>query len=343
MGGIRAVYSRYGKNAWPTVVESATEKGDGMRLEYLREFVVAATCLNFTAAAKQLYLTQPKVSAHIAAMEKELGFPLFDRLGGLSLTHEGRRFFEGASQIIEDYDRLVRECADSKREPRYRFVLGEFSLFEMFPPTSLVRYSRAVELLGECHPSLDVDVIPIENNRRIADLFAEGQCDVSFRTCCLENVRNEVVEVEDGMSVLPLEMDEMVAWIRCDHPLSRFDRVPVNELEGYPILLASCQSMRTWTTTRQDFMRIHGLEAVYKMKNASTPSAFVVPTKGDEVFLVAEAFSHSPCMRLHEDMVVRPLCDTMAQSCFCLCFPTDTDNPAVLELVEVMQDIAQKP
>lgn len=311
-----------------------------MKLEHLREFIVAATYLNFTVAAKKLYITQPKISAHIALMEKELGFALFQREGGLALTHEGKRFFEGVSQIVENYDRLLDECLGSKSDPRYRFTFGEFSLFEMFPPTSLVRYSRAVEILRERHPSLDVDVVPIDNNRRISDLFAEGHCEVSFRTCCFEKVRNEIIALDDGMSVLPLEMDEMVVWMRKGHPLADLESVSVKDLERFPVLLASCQSMYTWVTTRQDFMKFHGVKPFFHMRNAPTPSAFVAPTKGDEVSLVSKEFSRSRRMQLHGDMAIRPFRDAVAQSCFCLCFPTDTDNPAVLELVEIMKELA---
>ena len=44
-----------------------------MNLKQLEAFVRVAETKSFSAAAKQLYLTQPTVSAHIASLEKELG------------------------------------------------------------------------------------------------------------------------------------------------------------------------------------------------------------------------------------------------------------------------------
>lgn len=308
-----------------------------MRIEYLKEFIVAAGCLNFTAAAKKLYLTQPKMSAHIAAMEKELGFPLFNRDGGISLTYEGKRFFEGASQIVDSYDRLVRECSSNRKDAPFKIALGEFSLFEMFPPTALDLYGRAVEALRERHPSLDVNTVPIDNNRRIADLLSEGAFDVSFCSLCLPNADGPVTDAGEGMAALPLVMDEMVAWIRSDHPLAVLDEIPVERLAPFPLLLSTCESMRTWVATRQAFMAAHGIEPTYHWRNASTPSAFVEPTRGDEVLLISREFSHSRRMQMHRDMTIRPLAGARSQSCFCLCFSADTKNEAVLELLKFME------
>ena len=42
-------------------------------------FLAVAECLNFSHAAKQLYLSQAAVSQQIQSLEKELGFSLFVR------------------------------------------------------------------------------------------------------------------------------------------------------------------------------------------------------------------------------------------------------------------------
>ena len=43
-----------------------------MNLKQLEAFVKVAETKSFSAAAKQLYLTQPTISAHISSLEKEL-------------------------------------------------------------------------------------------------------------------------------------------------------------------------------------------------------------------------------------------------------------------------------
>ena len=47
----------------------------------LNVFLTAARTLNFTAAARQLHMTQPSVSQHIQALEQHFGLQLFVRSG----------------------------------------------------------------------------------------------------------------------------------------------------------------------------------------------------------------------------------------------------------------------
>lgn len=50
-----------------------------MNLLNLEYFLVAAEELNFTKAAKRLYITQQSLSNHIAKLESYFGADLFDR------------------------------------------------------------------------------------------------------------------------------------------------------------------------------------------------------------------------------------------------------------------------
>lgn len=81
-----------------------------MKIESMREFLVFAKHRNFSAAARELYITQPAMSMRIAAMEKELGFKLVDRNRGADLTPAGREFFAGCRVIVDEYDRIMKAC-----------------------------------------------------------------------------------------------------------------------------------------------------------------------------------------------------------------------------------------
>ena len=50
-----------------------------MNLKQLEAFVHVAESRSFSKAAKDLYLTQPTISAHISSLEKELNVRLFVR------------------------------------------------------------------------------------------------------------------------------------------------------------------------------------------------------------------------------------------------------------------------
>ncbi len=64
-------------------------------------FLVAAEHLNFTAAARQLHMTQPSVSQHIQALEQHFGSRLFRRNGRqLTLTAAGEALLPLARQMV---------------------------------------------------------------------------------------------------------------------------------------------------------------------------------------------------------------------------------------------------
>lgn len=48
-----------------------------MTLSQIQYFLTAARCLNFTVAAREMYITQPALGRQISAMEEELGSSSF--------------------------------------------------------------------------------------------------------------------------------------------------------------------------------------------------------------------------------------------------------------------------
>lgn len=81
-----------------------------MKTEHLREFAVLARHLNFTVAAKELFIAQSTLSAHMAQLEDELGFALFERQGEVRLTVAGSMFLEKANEALDLLDRSAAQC-----------------------------------------------------------------------------------------------------------------------------------------------------------------------------------------------------------------------------------------
>jgi len=64
-----------------------------MDIRPLRYFIAVAENLNFSEAARQLYVAQPAVSQQIAYLEKHLGVKLFHRnKHSVQLTNAGTVF-----------------------------------------------------------------------------------------------------------------------------------------------------------------------------------------------------------------------------------------------------------
>lgn len=70
----------------------------------LNVFLAVAEQGSFTMAARQLGITQPAVSQHIAELERQLSTVLFERGGKVALTEQGRVFLDYARRIRRDWD-----------------------------------------------------------------------------------------------------------------------------------------------------------------------------------------------------------------------------------------------
>lgn len=72
---------------------------------------------SFTKAAKELYISQPSLSAAISRLENDLGFRIFDRSTiPCSLTTEGKIYIESLEEIIESENNMrkrVKELSDT--------------------------------------------------------------------------------------------------------------------------------------------------------------------------------------------------------------------------------------
>lgn len=88
-----------------------------MDIAYCRELIELADQLNFSKAAEKLYITQSTLSKHVALMEREVGFRIFDRsTSRVELTKSGRVFIESIRDVVDRYDTALKEGRDFERE-----------------------------------------------------------------------------------------------------------------------------------------------------------------------------------------------------------------------------------
>lgn len=70
-------------------------------LNYYQVFYEVASCHNFSAAAKRLYISQPAVSKSISRLEESLNTSLFHRSSrGVTLTREGEILYKHVGQAL---------------------------------------------------------------------------------------------------------------------------------------------------------------------------------------------------------------------------------------------------
>lgn len=181
-----------------------------------------------TAAARAMSISQPAVSRHVADLEADLGFPLFDRRGGKllplpeaqALGHEVERMFYGLDRL-RAFAREMRGLGHS----RISIASLPMASFRILPSAmgAFLRAHEGVRVTQNVHTS-----------QRIADLVAAGQADF-------------------GIAQLPLgrsDVRRLAGW-RCPcvaalpkgHPLAGRDRLTPQDLDGVPMIALAHQTV----------------------------------------------------------------------------------------------------
>lgn len=122
--GLEAIGFPYNLGSSFIISESygSREDEEGLALldaHQLNVFLTAAETLNFTAAARQLHMTQPSVSQHMQALEQHFDTQLFVRQGRqMLLTDAGRALVPLARRMV-DWSIRIDEAMESLRGSVY--------------------------------------------------------------------------------------------------------------------------------------------------------------------------------------------------------------------------------
>ena len=142
------------------------------RIIALQLFVRAVETGSFSKAARDVQLTQPTVTKHVAALEKKLGARLLNRnTRGLSLTEIGAAYYEKCKGILEQI-----EEADNLVNLRHAAVSGRLRIGTSVALGRRVITPLILEFMRR-HPQLQIDLGFVDT---YVDLVAQG-IDVAIR------------------------------------------------------------------------------------------------------------------------------------------------------------------
>ncbi|GAA3102310.1 LysR family transcriptional regulator [Pseudonocardia yunnanensis] len=141
-----------------------------MELRQLRSFVAVVEEGSFVRAAQRLFLSPPAVTAHVKALEREVGARLLER-SPLELTDSGRRLMTCARTLLEA-ERSALQVADAPADDEVLRVgvMGHGSA-ELTPAT-IATFVRA-------KPGVTVRLVPLSFQEHISALV-ERRVDVAF-------------------------------------------------------------------------------------------------------------------------------------------------------------------
>ena len=141
-----------------------------MQLDHLQSFLAVLRQGSFTGAAEALGCSQSTVSAHLAALEGELGTRLLDRgRSGVRLTHAGRRLRPRARRLLE--------LAEETRSAVGARVQESLSLEASTIPATCLLPPVLAQLRSE-QPALSVEMRVSDSRQALRALLDEA-CDLA--------------------------------------------------------------------------------------------------------------------------------------------------------------------
>lgn len=98
----------------------------------------------FSKSAKELFLTQPTVSAHIAGLEKELNARLFVRnTKEVKLSEEGKLLYDSAKQIVALQKKIEKTFLENEKKEEHCITIAASTIpAQYLLPEILVKFNE---------------------------------------------------------------------------------------------------------------------------------------------------------------------------------------------------------
>ena len=194
-----------------------------MELRHLHYFLKIAETSSFTQAAAALHVTQPTLSHQIGQLEREIGAPLFDRIGrSIRLTEQGRIFRDYAQRALREIETGCTAVSESEALVHGQLKIGVFRSFGSSAlPAVLADFHRA-------YPGVRVSV----QQMSLADMesaLIDGGIHLAITTYVPPTSPHIVAE--------EIFTEPLVLGVAANHPLASRRHIELKELDGVPLVL----------------------------------------------------------------------------------------------------------
>jgi DNA-binding transcriptional LysR family regulator len=193
-----------------------------MNFNQLRAFHEVAKTLSFSAAARNLHVSQPAVTAHVKALEDTLGVKLFRKRGRRVVVSEtGALLFRHAHEVFELEKRMERTIEEVRHLERGLLKIGTTKTYarHLMPP-----------LMTHFHATFP-------NVRMVLD---EGSSQEMCRS--LLDLRNELAVVARvgecrGITFVPFRREAVALFASATHPLTHRKGIRFRELAEQLVIM----------------------------------------------------------------------------------------------------------
>ena len=193
-----------------------------LNFNQFRVFYYAAKNLSFTAAAGELYITQPAVTAQMKSFEEFCSLKLFKKRGRrIYLTDEGKSLYAHAAKIFK-YEKEIEHIIDDMRELKRGILsLGTTKAYaRYFMPLMISTFHKS-------YPNIKIQL----NEGSSLDMI-HSLLDFKIEVAV-------IARTEDNPKVhfFPFSREEMVVIVSTDHHLSREKAITFKDLSAEPFIM----------------------------------------------------------------------------------------------------------
>ena len=195
-----------------------------MELRQLRYFVKAAETLNFSEAAKGLYITQSTLSQQIRQLETELDVQLFQRnIHEVTLTEAGAELLPYAKETLYAADTCKEHIRDLQQ-----LLTGTLNIGVTYSFSPIL--TETVLAFMKLYPEVKLNIF-YKTMTELMQMLVKREVDfvLAFKpTRRYEQIESHIL-FDNHLSVI----------VRSDHALAQKQKVTLSELEKYEFALPS--------------------------------------------------------------------------------------------------------
>lgn len=189
-------------------------------LKYMA-FIKTVEYGSFSKAAEMLNYSQSGVSRMISDLEKEWRLTLLERSRmGVRLTSEGSRLLPYAQSLCKEYEKLQMQVDDLNGLQSGIIRIGTFS------SVAIHWLPNIIKAFQKDYPGIDYELL-LGDYTEIEEWIAQGRVDCGFLR----------LPTYPEFETIHLEQDKLLAVLPQDHPLTRFEQIPLAALAQEPFML----------------------------------------------------------------------------------------------------------
>lgn len=287
------------------------------QLEVFRATMDAGTTVG---AAKQLSLSQPAVSQHLAQLETELGLVLFVReRGRLVPTQQALALYDDVAYAFEGFERVMNLAQTIRRQDVGVVRIGApFSMCESLVPRIVARFA-------ETRPNIRFSV-ELGKYETLIGHVAARQVDLAFLKEPLQH---------PGVSVCPFLDSDAVCAMPSSHPLAKKERLDFPDLSGEPLIMLGRR--KAWRHEIDTIFRKGNLVPNIRLETHSVGAACGFVAAGVGLAVVPELLA---AQYVNRGIVLRPFTTSFVHR-FVIGFPSTLNTGEMAAtFAELARDIA---